>query len=106
MYANRDFSPVDSPESVPFSFDFAKHMDEGETIIAATWFCTVAVDSQGDDPDAADHVSIPADFSGTVTTQHVSGFVNGVKYALQAVVETSGGKTLSLWSHTECRDPR
>lgn len=107
MYAGRDFSPFESVESDNITFDFGKHphIADGETIVEATWICAVADDSEGSDDNASDHVDIPATFSGTFTTQHVSGLVDGVKYVLQAVIGTDQGNTLSLWSFLACRDP-
>ncbi len=105
MYVGRDFSPFDSVESEVFTFDFTKRLGDAEAIIEATWFCTVADDSDGEDASASDHVSIPATFGDGKTSQHVSGLVAGVKYALQAVIGTDEGNVISLWSHVICRDP-
>lgn len=105
MYVGKDFFPSDVGESEDYSFDFVKDLAADETIVSSTWSCTVAEDSEGTDADASDHVSVPATFDGTITTQHVSGLVAGVKYVLQAVVETSAGNTVSLWSHVLCREP-
>lgn len=107
MYAGRDFSPFESVESDDLTFDFAKHphIADGESIIEATWSCSVAADSETSDDNASDHVGVPATFSGTSTTQHVSGLVDGVKYIMQAVVGTDQGNTLALWSFLVCRDP-
>jgi len=105
MYVGFDLDPFDEVDSRVLSADFAKLMAEGEAIIEATWYCTVADDSDTDDEDASDHVSIPATFSGQKTFQHVSGLVSGVKYVLQAVVGTDEGNTYSLWSHVTCKAP-
>jgi hypothetical protein len=106
MYVGRDFAPSDVGESETYTFDFVKDLAEGDAIVEATWFCTVAADSEVDDPDAADHVALPATFEGTKTSQHVSGQVSGVKYVLQAVVGSQRGETLSLWSHVLCGSPQ
>jgi hypothetical protein len=106
MYVGRDFPPADDVESRNYTFDFVKDLAEGDTIVGATWSCTVAEDSAGQDAEAADHVGVPATYDGTRTTQHVSGLVAGVKYVLQAVVSTQAGETVSLWSHVECRAPQ
>ncbi len=107
MYAGRDFSPFESIESDNLTFDFSKHphIADGEVIEEATWYCEVAEDSETTDDDAADHVSIPATFDSTSTTQHVSGLVDGVKYTMRAVIGTDQGNTLSLWAFIVCRDP-
>jgi hypothetical protein len=107
MYVGREFSPADSVESEDYTFDFVKDLADGETIVSASWTCSVADDSEGADENAADHVAAPPPtYDGTRTTQHVSGLVAGVKYVLQAVVQTSAGNTVSLWSHVTCMDPQ
>lgn len=106
MYANRDFSPFDAVEMDDFSFNFAKRMKADETLISAEWFCTVAEDSEQTDDYPENHLDGPAETSGTITTQSIMGLAPGVRYVLQAVVETSLGKTLSLWAHTECEAPQ
>lgn len=104
MYANKDFSPFDSSEADDFSFDFAKRMTTDETITEADWFCLVAENSLVPDPDPQSHVGTPS-FSGTKTICRISGLLSGARYTLQAIVVTSLGKTLSLWSHTTSQDP-
>lgn len=105
MYVGRDFPPADEVESETYTFDFVRDLADGEVIINATWYCTVAADSEGTDEAAADHVAIAAEYIGTKTMQHISGLVADVKYVLQAVVETDQGNTVSLWSHVTCKAP-
>ena len=105
MYVGRDFDPADEIESEIYTMDFVRDLADGEAIIGATWYCTVAEDSEAADTNAADHVAIPATYSGTKTMQHVSGLVAGVKYVLQAVIDTDQGNVKSLWSHVVCGDP-
>lgn len=105
MYVGRDFAPADEVESETYTFDFVRDLADGELIISAVWYCTVAADSEATDAGAADHVAIAADFAGTKTMQHVSGLVAGVKYVLQAVIGTDRGNTVSLWSHVKCGTP-
>lgn len=105
MYVGRDFPPADEVESETYTFDFVRDLADGELIISAVWYCTVAADSEEADENAADHVAIAAEVLGTKTMQHISGLVAGVKYVLQAVVETDRGNTVSLWSHVTCRAP-
>ena len=105
MYVGFDLDAFDPDDSRTLTADFTKMMSDDEAIIEATWECSVADDSETDDEDAADHVSIPATYDGQKTFQHVSGLVDGVKYVLQAVVGTDQGNTYSLWSHITCRAP-
>jgi hypothetical protein len=105
MYVGRDFPPADEIESETYTFDFVRDLADGEVVISAVWYCTVAADSEGADANASDHVAIPAEFLGTKTMQHISGLVAGVKYVLQAVVGTDRGNTVSLWSHVTCGVP-
>lgn len=105
MYVGRDFPPADAVESETYTFDFVRDLADGELIISATWYCTVAAGSEAVDANAADHVAIAAEYQGTKTMQHISGLVADVKYVLQAVVGTDRGNTVSLWSHVVCRTP-
>lgn len=109
MYVGRDFSPADAVESELYAFDFVNDLAEGEVIIGIvgdSWVCKVADDSEGADDNAADHTAIAALYEGSKTFQQVSGLVAGVKYVLQAVVETDQGNTHSLWSHVTCMEPK
>lgn len=105
MYVRYDLDAFESVESRIVPADFGKLMAADEVIIQATWYLTVADDSTGEDENASDHVSIPATFSGQRTFQSISGLVDGVKYALRAVVGTDQGNTYSLWTHLSCKDP-
>jgi len=106
MYVGRDFDPSDVGESEVYSFDFVKDLATGETIASSEWFCAVAEDSDADDAAAQDHVALDASNAGTVTSQRITGLVDGVKYVLQAKVVTSLGNTKSLWSHVLTGTPK
>lgn len=99
MYVGRDFPVADPAESRTYTFDFVNDIADGDAIIEAVWYCTVA---EGADENAADHVAIPANYAGTKTMQSVSGLVDGVKYILRAKVGTEAGETAVLYSHVLC----
>jgi hypothetical protein len=105
MYVGRDFDPTDAGESERYSFDFVNDLQVGDAIAAAVWTCEVAAKSVGADAGAASRIDGPPVFTGTKTTQRVSGMVPGVIYCLTATVTTNLLDTVSLWSHVECKDP-
>jgi len=105
MYCGRDFDPADEGESGIFTFDFVKDVQSRDTITAAVWTCGVAAISEAPDADAADYVDGSASFSGTKTSQRITGMKAGVTYVLSATVTTVAGDTVTLWSHVECRTP-
>jgi hypothetical protein len=105
MYVGRDFDPSDTGESERYTLDFVNDLQAGDAIAAATWTCEVAAKSTGEDGEAASRIDGPAVFSGTKTTQRVTGMMPGVTYCLTATVTTTLQDTVSLWSHVECKDP-
>jgi hypothetical protein len=105
MYVGRDFDPSDTGENERYSFDFVNDLQSGDTIQSVTWDCTVSVRSALDDPNAPLCISEPAVYTGTRTTQRVSGMQAGVVYVLTASVTSTMGDTVSLWSHVECKVP-
>jgi len=105
LYVGKDFHPSDSGEDETYAFDFVKDLDDGETLVTSTWYCTVADDSEEEDSDAPDHIVLSASIEGSVTKQRISGLQANVKYVLQAVVTTNFDNTRSLWSHVLCRLP-
>jgi hypothetical protein len=105
MYVGRDFDPSDSGESERYSFDFVNDLQTGDSIVGATWTCEIAAKSSGADDTAAGRIDGPAVFTGTKTTQRVSGMVPGCTYCLTATVTTALLDTVSLWSHVACVDP-
>ena len=102
MYVGKDFSPSDPGEEEPYTLNFRRDVADGETVATAAWTCSVA---DGVDDAAAGHIVGSPTNSGTKTTQRVEGLAAGVKYVLQAVVTTSAGNTVSLWSHVICTAP-
>ncbi len=96
MYVGRDFSPSDVGENEIYSLDFVNDLQSGETITAVTFTMTVA---QGVDATPSARLNGSPGWTGTRTMQRCSGMLGGVTYTLQAVVTTSLGNTLSLFSH-------
>jgi hypothetical protein len=105
MYVGRDFDPSDTGESERYTFDFINDVQSGDFIEGAVWTCEVAAKSANTAPNAAACIDGPAVFTGTRTTQRVTGMVPGVTYCLTATVTTALLDTVSLWSHVECKDP-
>lgn len=105
MYVGRDFDPSDIGESERFSFDFINDVEAGDTITGATWTCGVAAISEGADDGAAACINGPPVFTGTKTTQRVSGLKAGVTYVLRADVTTAKGDLVALWAHCKCVAP-
>jgi hypothetical protein len=105
MYVGRDFDPSDTGESERYTFDFANDMQAGDAITAATWTCEVAAKSAAADAGAAGYIDGPAVYTGTKTTQRVTGMQPGVIYCLTATITTALLDTVSLWSHVECKEP-
>ena len=105
MYVGRDFDPSDTGENERYTFDFVNDMQAGDGIQSAVWTCGVAAKSILADPAASACISQPAVYTGTKTTQRVSGMKPGVIYLLTANVTTTLGDVISLWSHVQCRQP-
>jgi len=106
MYVGRDFDPSQSGESERYSLDFVNDIQAGDSIASAVWACAVAARSEVPDVGAASHIDGAAVFSGTKTTQRVSGMVPGVTYMLTATITTApNNDVVQLWAHVECRGP-
>lgn len=105
MYCGRDFSPAETAESLIYGLDFVNDLAEGESLTGATWEVLVR---EGADPDPDSHiVGVPAlvtpdgTTAQTATTQRIAGLLPDVIYTIRAVVTTSLGNSLSLWSHVQ-----
>jgi|GEM_PF-2347188 len=105
MYVGRDFDPLQVVEKDSFSLDFVNNLAAGETLLSAEWECEVFQASEEPDPDAATRLVGAATVTGTTTSQFVGNEpVVGCTYVLTAIVETSLGKTLSMWSKFLCQN--
>lgn len=78
---------------------------DGETLTETVWDLTVR---EGDDPDPNSHlIDAPAlvtpegTTAQTATIQRIAGLLPDVRYTVRAVVKTSLGNTLSLWTHIQ-----
>jgi hypothetical protein len=105
MYVGRDFSPAEQAESLLYGLDFVNDLAEGESLTEATWELVVR---EGVDPDPNSHLVddptlvIPEGTdTQTATMQRIGGLLPDVTYTARAVVTTSAGNTLSLWSHIQ-----
>lgn len=100
MQITTGFSPSDVGEAEFYGFDFSRLLGSGETIVGATWICTLV---NGTDASPSSRLSGSPILNGGITTQFVSGLLAGVTYSLQALVTTSAGQTLSLYAHVTCQ---
>lgn len=103
MYAGTDYQPADPEESEMYTFNFSNDLGESETITGATWSIKIV---DGEDAAFASRLISSPENDNTKTSQRVAGLLPGVQYMLQAVVTTSDGNTLSLWSHVQCDTPK
>lgn len=100
MYVGRDFDVCDPVETETYGFDFVNDIPPGDSVVSATWNCTVA---EGTDPNPSARLLGTAWLvSSTQTVQVVTGGVAGVRYVLQAIVKTGFGSTVSLYSYSQC----
>jgi hypothetical protein len=102
MYVGRNFQTSDPGESELYGLDFANDLGPGETIIGVTWYCETA---RGADPSPASHLEGPSTIGGTVVSQRISGLLAGVNYRLRALVTTSAGNSIDLYSYVACVAP-
>ena len=102
MYVGNDYDQSEPGENEIYTLDFVRDMLAGETLSGATWTC-VAV--SGTDASASTRISGSATVSGTQTSQRCTGFLDGVKYRLEATVTTSLSNTKKLWSHVSVKAP-
>lgn len=106
MYVGRDFDPAGSDESDMFGFDFVNDLEGGgsaETLTSTTWTIAVLVGTDAAVATrlvgAATLVTPNGSLFQTATQQRVAGLLPNVTYVLKAVVGTTLGNTLNLWTH-------
>ncbi len=100
MYAGVDFTVLDVGEEDVFTFNFAKGLGAGETILTAA--VAIAVNRGSDsNPSSRLFGSPVVDSTGTQVSQTVNmiGGPSGNLYLLTATAVTSLSRTLILWSH-------
>lgn len=96
-HVSQDFPVEVVGDVINMAFDATPLLGAGETILSAVWSCAVV--SGGADPDAAARIVGSATITGAVVIQKIGSGVAGVTYRLAAVLTTSAGQTLTLWSH-------
>jgi hypothetical protein len=103
LYVGRDYSPAEQTENLVYGLDFVQDLSEGEELTGAAWEVVVL---EGFDPAPMSHlIGVPTlvipdgTTLQTATTQRIAGLLPDVKYTVRAVVTTTNGNTLSLWSH-------
>ena len=102
-YVGRSFTSMAPDESQILAFDFVNDLPTGDAINAVQpWNITVM---SGIDAAPQTHAIGPAFPSGTLSEQRVAGLLANVTYALEAVISTIQGNTLSLWAAITCLNP-
>jgi hypothetical protein len=102
MYCGQDFPLANPDEAIPISFDFKKDFATGDNIQSVVW--TLAA-FEGTDAGAAGHLQGAPTISGQVTTQMVSGLVDGVVYRIRAKATSVLGSVEALHSYITCKAP-
>jgi hypothetical protein len=97
MYAGQDWDPLDVVETDVFSLNFINDLNSGEGIVTAAFSIGVTF---GNDPTPYSRLVGPPGVLGTVVSQTVSQPpAPGIIYWLSALVTTTTGRQLELWSH-------
>lgn len=118
MPAVRDLPPIDATrQAVTVAFDFGPLLPPGVTLTGVP-VVTIAVHagSAGSDPTPAARLfgppvigTAPAPQGSGVANgavlQQIGNAVGGVTYLLWCSCPTTGGDTVSLWTHTQCNTP-
>jgi hypothetical protein len=85
------FSPKDHAEVLFYAFDFARRLEDGETITTCA-FSSSPVLALG--TGTALEIVGSATIAGSVVRQLVQGGDPGLTYRLKATIETSAGRTV------------
>jgi hypothetical protein len=85
-----EFDTKDPAESLPYTFDFAGQLVQGETVSGVT--------SVSATPSGLTLSGAPV-LNGSIVTQRITGGTSGARYLVSAQVTTSQGNTrvLSAW---------
>lgn len=104
MKATEDFTPIAPDETANIAFDFSDYKSAGDAVASISAVnCSVADHSPAQDDSASSRLSGPPSLVSDVVTQTVEGCIAGVIYKIEALVDTVGGESLSIWSFMECR---
>lgn len=91
-----DFSSVEPTDVQTFIIDFVNDLADSDSISAALWQIIV---STGNDPLAAARTVGDPVIVGTEVRQTVTGLISGNYYVMRALVTTTLGNKVSLYSH-------
>lgn len=106
MYLGVDYFPFDTTESITLGIDFVNDLASGDTVSTATVTCTVAEDSQVNDPIPSTRITAgPFNFSPTIVTFIFTNPVPGCKYLLSITIMSAGGETITDYTHIPCEVP-
>lgn len=88
-----DFTPKRVGETEVFTVDFADLLGQGETIVSASWSCSL---KEGADPAAASMIQGSPTLAGSKVSTLISSGVAGCWYAPICTALTSLGQVLIL----------
>jgi hypothetical protein len=109
MYVGQDFDPIEPGEVDAFTLDFTADVGVGNTILNATWTCSVQSTLIGSTVDAVPQsrvygaATVNNQGGKNYTSQVLTSMVDGNNYIVQATVQTSDGRLLQRYSHVLCR---
>jgi len=84
-----------------FTFNFARRLSAGETIVSAAWTVTV---KEGTDASPSALLSGSPAISGSRVSHLIIGGVADTRYCLQCVATTSAGQEIALTDDVWIRD--
>jgi hypothetical protein len=103
MYVGEDFPPTTPNEIRPLAFNFADALSPSTPIVSAVWTISTAAESEGSDPEAASRLTGPCVNMGLVSTQSITGCLNGITYLVVCVVTANNGAEVELSSYILCQ---
>lgn len=103
MYCGQDWDPIDPNETDVFSLDFRNDLNPNEGInTVINWSIGV---TYGTDPTPSARLVGNAGISGTITSMVMTTPQPGVTYWLAALIQTTAGRRIELFSHVPCTVP-
>lgn len=91
-----DFSDTAPARSEVYTIDFARDLGSGDSIASAVW--QIISPTRADEAAASRAVGDPV-IVGTTVSQTAVGLRSGVQYVMRALVTTTQGNSISLFSH-------
>lgn len=91
-----DYSDTPAGVTSTYTFDFSYDLPGGDTITGASW--TLVVVSGTDSSPSSRLIGAPT-INGALVSQQIGNTPAGVRYAVRALATTSGGNSISIFSH-------